>query len=121
MSDATCEYPGCARPAIRACDRCRRTFCARHIEPLYPDVAPDRSPWRCTLCTKEARQEARRHRQRPKSRLVWAGLLVLVGIAIAIVGTALAPDSDKVTFAALIGVGLIGIGAISFIYALVAS
>lgn len=121
MADAICEYPGCGKPAARACDRCRRSFCPRHIEPLYTNVAPERSPWRCALCTREVRQEARQHRQRPKSRLIGAGVLVLLGIALYVGGTALAPDSDEVTFAALIGMGMIGIGAISFIYSLVAS
>src|SRR5262245_49483376 len=121
MSDATCEHPGCGRPAFRACDRCRRSFCSRHVEPLYPDVAPERSPWRCKLCTREVREEARQHRRRPKRNLVWAGLLVLAGFVLYIVGTALAPDSDEVTFAALAGLGLVGIGAITFVYGLLGS
>jgi hypothetical protein len=121
MSEATCEYPGCNRAVLRACDRCRRSFCARHIEQIYPNVAPDRSPWRCTLCTREARQEARQHTRRSKRGLIWAGLLILAGIAVAIVGTALAPDSDEVTFAGLAGIVLIGIGAISALYQLFGS
>ena len=121
MSEAVCEYPDCGRAVLRACDRCRRSFCSRHIEPIYPDVAPDRSPWRCTLCTREARQEARQHTRRSKRGLIWSGVLVVVGILVAIVGTALAPDSDEVTFAALAGIALIGIGAISAIYQFLAS
>ena len=116
MSDALCEYPGCSRSAIRACDRCRRQFCSRHIEPIYPDVAPERSPWRCTLCTREAKQEARQHTRRSKRGLVWAGLLVLLGIAVYVIGTSLAPDSDEVTFAAIAGLCLVGIGLISAAY-----
>jgi hypothetical protein len=116
MSDVACQYPGCTRAVLRACDRCRRSFCARHIEPIYPDVAPERSPWRCTLCTREARQEARRHRRRSWRGLIWAAVLMLAGIVLATVGTAMAPDSDNVTLAALGGVALIGIGAISAIY-----
>ena len=121
MSEAVCEYPGCGTAVLRACDRCRRSFCARHIEQMYPNVAPDRSPWRCTLCTQEARQEARQHTRRSKRGLIWAGVLVVVGILVAVVGTALAPDSDEVTFAALAGIALIGIGAISAIYQFLAS
>jgi uncharacterized membrane protein len=90
----------------------------RHVEQVYPDVAPDRSPWRCALCTREARQAARQHTQRSKRGLILAGLLVLAGLVIAIVGTALAPDSDEVTFAALIGIALVGIGAITAVYQL---
>src|SRR5688572_10115916 len=116
MSEAICEYPGCGRAILRACDRCRRSFCARHIEQMYPNVAPDRSPWRCELCTRESRQEARQHTRRSKRGLIWAAALVVAGILVAVVGTALAPDSDEVTFAALIGIALIGIGAISAIY-----
>ena len=120
MSDAICEYPGCSRAVIRACDRCRRQFCSRHIEPLYPDVYAERSPWRCSLCTKEAQQEARQHTKRSRSGLAWAGGLVLLGIIVTSIGTALAPSSDRVTLAALAGLALIGIGVISFLYSLVA-
>jgi hypothetical protein len=121
MAEAICEYSGCGRAALRACDRCRRSFCSRHIEQMYPDVAPDRSPWRCTLCAKEARQEARQYTRRSKRGLLWAAVLVVAGILVAVVGTALAPDSDEVTFAALVGIALIGIGAISAIYQFLAS
>jgi hypothetical protein len=121
MSEATCEYPSCNRAVLRACDRCRRSFCVRHIEQIYPNVASDRSPWRCTLCTREARQEARQHTRRSKWGLIWAGVLVVAGILIAIIGTALAPDSDKVTFAGLAGIILVGIGAISALYQLFGS
>ena len=117
MSDAPCQHPGCARPAMRACGRCRRQCCSRHIEPIYPDVAPERSPWRCTRCTKEALQAARQHNpRRSKRSLVWAALLVLLGIAVYVVGTALAPDSDEVTLAAIVGLCLVGIGLISAAY-----
>lgn len=119
-SAPTCAYPNCGRAAIRACDRCRRAFCARHIEPIYPDVSPERSPWRCALCARELRGEARAQRGRSRRGLAWAGGLVLLGLAVAIVGTALAPDSDEVTFAALAGLILAGIGAISALYSLVA-
>ena len=116
MSDALCEYRGCGRGATRACDRCRRRFCPRHIEPVYPDVAPDRSPGRCALCTKEARQEARQHTRRSKRGLGWAVALVLLGVAVYVLGTALAPDSDEVTFSAIAGLCLVGIGLISAAY-----
>lgn len=116
MSDALCEHPGCGRGVARACDRCRRQFCARHIEPIYPDVSPERSPWRCALCTKETKQEARQHTRRSRKGLVWAVALVVLGIAVYVIGTALAPDSDEVTFAAIIGMCLVGIGAISAVY-----
>lgn len=116
MSEATCAYPGCGKAVLRACDRCRRSFCARHIEQVYPHVAADRSPWRCTLCTREARQEARQHTRRSRSGLIVAGIMVLAGILIAVIGTALAPDSDEITFAALVGIALIGIGGITAIY-----
>jgi hypothetical protein len=118
MSEATCEYPGCGRAVLRACDRCRRSFCARHIEQIYPHVAPDRSPWRCTLCTREAKQEARQHTQRSWRGLIWAVALIVAGILVAVVGTALAPDSDEVTFASLVGIGMIGIGAVTALYQL---
>jgi uncharacterized paraquat-inducible protein A len=120
MAEAACEYPGCGREVLRACDRCRRSFCARHIEPLYPDVSPERSPWRCTLCTREVRQEARGHTRRSRRGLAWAGALVVLGVIMYVVGTALAPDSDEVTFAALLGLILAGVGAISAVYSLVA-
>ncbi len=120
MSDAICEYPGCNRAVVRACDRCRRQFCSRHIEPLYPDVSAERSPWRCRLCTQEARQEARQHTTRSKSGMIWAAGLVLLGIVITVIGTALAPSSDRVTLAALAGLLIAGIGVISFLYSLVA-
>ena len=116
MSEAICEYPGCGRAVLRACDRCRRSFCARHIEQIYPHVAPDRSPWRCTLCAREAKREAKQHTRRSRSGLVGAGVLILAGILIAIVGTALAPDSDKITFAGLAGIVLVGIGAVTALY-----
>jgi hypothetical protein len=116
MSDALCEYPGCGRAAIRACDRCRRQSCARHIEPIYPDVSPERSPWRCTQCAKEAKQEVRQHTRRSKRGLVWAAALVLLGIAVYVLGTALSPDSDEVTFSAIAGLCLVGIGVISAAY-----
>jgi hypothetical protein len=119
MSAATCAYPGCARPATRTCDRCRRAACDRHIAPMYPDVV--RSPYRCTLCAREARQEAHSHRQRSPRRLIPAGLLILLGAAILIIGTALAPDSDRITFAGIGGMLLVGIGLISLCYALFAS
>lgn len=116
MADVLCEYPGCGKAAARACDRCRRQFCSRHIEPVYPDVALDRSPWRCALCAREAKQEARQHTRRSKRGLLWAGLIVALGIGFYVVGTALAPDSDEVTFAAIVGLSLVGIGLITVVY-----
>lgn len=35
--------------------------------------------------------------------MIWAGGLVLLGIIITVIGTALAPSSDRVTLAALAG------------------
>lgn len=116
MAEAICEFEGCGRPSVHACSRCRRQYCARHIEPVYPDVSPERSPWRCAVCTKEIKQESRQHTRRSKRGLIGSGLLVLLGIAVYVIGTALAPDSDEVTFAALVGVSLAGIGIISAVY-----
>lgn len=116
MTETLCEYPGCGRAVVRACDRCRRQFCARHVEPVYPNVPPERSPWRCALCAREIKREARQHTRRSRRGLAGAVALVLLGIALYVGGTALAPDSDEVTFAALVGICLIGIGAITAVY-----
>ena len=116
MSEAICEFEGCGKSSVRVCSRCRRQFCARHIEPVYPDVAPDRSPWRCAPCTKEIKQETRQHTRRSKRGLIGSGVLVLLGIAVYVIGTSLAPDSDEVTFAAIVGMCLVGVGVISAVY-----
>lgn len=115
MAGGACEYPGCGRPAERRCDRCRRMFCARHNEPLYAEVGA-RSPYRCALCAKEARAEARQHRRHPRGGLLAAVTLFAAGVATVIIGTALAPASDSVTVVAIVGMILAGIGAISAAY-----
>jgi hypothetical protein len=119
MAAATCAYPGCARPTARPCDRCRRDFCDRHIEPMYPDAI--RSPFRCALCAREARQAARAARGRPRRGILPAVALLVVGVAILVVGTALAPSSDRVTLAGVAGMLLAGVGAISLCYSLFTS
>ena len=43
-------------------------------------------------------------------------MLVLLGIAVYVIGTSLAPDSDEVTFAAIVGMCLVGVGVISAVY-----
>ena len=45
---------------------------------------------------------------------------MLLGGIVSVIGTALTPRSERVTLAALVGLLLIGIGAISVLYGLVA-
>ena len=117
MAEAICAYPRCDRQGVHQCMRCRQAFCLRHSEPIYSGVGA-RSPYRCTTCIKESRDEARQHTRRSKRGVLSALVVLVIGVITIIVGTALAPASDKVTLAALAGLIIAGIGAVSLTYSI---